>query len=116
MAQQSVGGTEPNGTPVPPAAGTSLSPKLFCDLAHARSLREICHRLAAIEGKLRIWEFSSTATVHSGLRHEHRPCSCMKRLFHQLLDRLKGDIAEVALVERNPIQEGRFVFMTVAPK
>ena len=35
---------------------------------------------------------------------------------HRLLERLRGDIAEVALVERAPIQEGRFVYMTLAPK
>ncbi|MBI3332887.1 MAG: translation initiation factor IF-3 [Candidatus Omnitrophica bacterium] len=35
---------------------------------------------------------------------------------HRLLERLKGDIAEVAQVERTPMQEGRFIFMTVAPK
>ena len=35
---------------------------------------------------------------------------------HRLLDRLKTDIADIALVERAPMQEGRFVFMTVAPK
>jgi translation initiation factor IF-3 len=35
---------------------------------------------------------------------------------HRLLERLKADIASVAQVERSPIQEGRFVFMTVAPK
>jgi len=35
---------------------------------------------------------------------------------HRLLQRLQGDIAEVALVERAPMQEGRFVFLTVVPK
>ena len=35
---------------------------------------------------------------------------------HRLLNKLKDDIASVALVERSPMQEGRFVFMTVAPK
>ena len=35
---------------------------------------------------------------------------------HRLLERLKEDIATVATVERAPMQEGRFVFMTVAPK
>jgi len=34
---------------------------------------------------------------------------------HRLLDRLKTDLAQVAQVERAPLQEGRFVFMTVAP-
>lgn len=35
---------------------------------------------------------------------------------HRLLERLQGDIASVAQVERTPLQEGRFVFMTLAPK
>jgi translation initiation factor IF-3 len=35
---------------------------------------------------------------------------------HQLLNRLKTDVAPLAQVERAPVQEGRFVFMTVAPK
>ena len=35
---------------------------------------------------------------------------------HKLLDRLQADIALVAQVERPPMQEGRFVFLTVAPK
>ena len=35
---------------------------------------------------------------------------------HRLLDRLKEDIAGIAAVERAPVQEGRFVYMTVIPK
>ncbi len=35
---------------------------------------------------------------------------------HQLLDRLQKDIAPLAQVERAPLQEGRFIFMTVAPR
>jgi translation initiation factor IF-3 len=35
---------------------------------------------------------------------------------HRLLDRIKEDLQPVAQVERAPMQEGRFVFMTVAPK
>lgn len=35
---------------------------------------------------------------------------------HRLLERLRGEIAEFAQVERAPAQEGRFVFMTLAPK
>ena len=34
----------------------------------------------------------------------------------RLLERLKIDIADIAQIERAPMQEGRFVFMTVAPK
>lgn len=35
---------------------------------------------------------------------------------HRLLDRLRQEIAEVAQVERMPVQEGRFVYMTLTPK
>lgn len=35
---------------------------------------------------------------------------------HRLLERLRVDIEKVAQVERPPLQEGRFVYMTVAPK
>ena len=35
---------------------------------------------------------------------------------HQLLNRLQTEIADVAQIERAPAQEGRFVFMTLAPK
>lgn len=35
---------------------------------------------------------------------------------HRLVDRLKTDIDPVANVERAPMQEGRFLFMTLAPK
>ena len=34
----------------------------------------------------------------------------------RLLDRLQVDVAEVALVERPPMQEGRFIFLTLTPK
>ena len=34
----------------------------------------------------------------------------------RLLDRLQIDIAEVAQVERAPIQEGRFIYMTLTPR
>jgi len=34
----------------------------------------------------------------------------------RLLDRLQVDIAEVAQVERAPVQEGRFIYMTLTPR
>ena len=34
----------------------------------------------------------------------------------RLLERLRQDVTEVAQIERPPAQEGRFVFMTLAPK
>ena len=35
---------------------------------------------------------------------------------HRLLERLREEVAEVAQIERAPAQEGRFVFMTLAPR
>ncbi len=35
---------------------------------------------------------------------------------HRLLEKLRQDIAEIAQVERAPVQEGRFVYMTLTPK
>ena len=35
---------------------------------------------------------------------------------HRLMNRLQTDLASVAQVERAPLQEGRFVYMTIAPK
>ena len=34
----------------------------------------------------------------------------------RLMARLQQDIGEVAQVERSPVQEGRFVYMTLAPR
>jgi translation initiation factor IF-3 len=34
----------------------------------------------------------------------------------RLMDRLQTDVSPVAQVERPPMQEGRFIFMTLAPK
>ncbi len=35
---------------------------------------------------------------------------------HQLLARVQGDISGIAQVERAPVQEGRFLFMTLTPR
>lgn len=35
---------------------------------------------------------------------------------HRLMERLQKELSDIAQVERAPIQEGRFVYMTVAPK
>lgn len=35
---------------------------------------------------------------------------------HRLLEKLKSDVEKVAQIERPPLQEGRFVYMTVAPR
>lgn len=35
---------------------------------------------------------------------------------HRLLERLKTDVEKIAQIERPPMQEGRFVFMTISPR
>ncbi len=59
---------------------------LFCQLGHAKSLREICGGLAASEGKLRHLGLS-TAPARSTLAYanEHRPWQLQQTIFEQLL-------------------------------
>jgi hypothetical protein len=59
---------------------------LFCQLGHAKSLREICGGLAACEGKLRHLGLP-TAPARSTLAYanEHRPWQLCQTVFDQLL-------------------------------
>src|SRR5215210_7144853 len=59
---------------------------LFCQLGHAKSLREICGGLAASEGKLRHLGLP-TAPARSTLSYanEHRPWELYQTVFGQLL-------------------------------
>src|SRR5882724_7155901 len=59
---------------------------LFCQLGHAKSLREICGGLAASEGKLRHLGLP-TAPSRSTLAYanEHRPWQLQQTIFEQLL-------------------------------
>jgi hypothetical protein len=59
---------------------------LFCQLGHAKSLREICGGLAASEGKLRHLGLPG-APARSTLAYanEHRPWQMYETVFHQLL-------------------------------
>lgn len=59
---------------------------LFCQLGHAKSLREICGGLAASEGKLRHLGLPS-APARSTLAYanEHRPWQLQRMVFEQLL-------------------------------
>src|SRR5271154_6761326 len=61
---------------------------LFCQLGHAKSLREICGGLAASEGKLRhlgVPEAPARSTL--AYANEHRPWQLYQTVFHQLLDK-----------------------------
>jgi Transposase DDE domain/Domain of unknown function (DUF4372) len=64
---------------------------LFCQLGHAKSLREICGGLAASEGKLRhlgLPEAPSRSTL--AYANEHRPWQLYQTVFHQLLSRCQA--------------------------
>jgi DDE family transposase/uncharacterized protein DUF4372 len=64
---------------------------LFCQLGHAKSLREICGGLAASEGKLRhlgLPEAPSRSTL--AYANEHRPWQLYQTIFHQLLGRCQA--------------------------
>ena len=65
---------------------------LYCQLAHAGSLREICNGLAASEGKL-LHLGVPTAPHRSTLAYanEHRPWQLYETVFHQLLSRCESE-------------------------
>ena len=65
---------------------------LFCHLAQARSLREICNGLAASEGKLKHVGVP-TAPSRSTLAYanEHRPWQLYETVFHQLLGECQSE-------------------------
>ena len=64
---------------------------LFCQLAQARSLREICGGLAASEGKLRHLGLPA-APPRSTLAYanEHRPWELYQTVFYQLLEKCQS--------------------------
>jgi hypothetical protein len=65
---------------------------LYCHLAQARSLREICNGLAASEGKLKHLGVP-TAPHRSTLAYanEHRPWQLYETVFHQLLSQCESE-------------------------
>jgi IS4 transposase len=59
---------------------------LFCQLGHAKSLREICGGLAASEGKLRhLGVPAAPARSTLAYANEHRPWQLQRSVFEQLL-------------------------------
>ena len=67
---------------------------LFCQLGHAKSLREICGGLAASEGKLRhlgVARAPSRSTL--AYANEHRPWQLYEAMFHQLLGKCQAMVA-----------------------
>lgn len=64
---------------------------LFCQLGHAKSLREICGGLASCEGKLRhlgVPEAPKRSTL--AYANEHRPWQLYEAVFHQLLSQCQN--------------------------
>lgn len=67
---------------------------LFCQLAYAQSLREICGGLAATEGKIRhlgILECPKPTTL--SYANAHRPWELYRSIFYRILQRCQGEAA-----------------------
>lgn len=67
---------------------------LFCQLAYAQSLREICGGLAALEGKLRhlgVMDCPKITTL--SYANAHRPWQLYETLFYQTLARCQAEAA-----------------------
>ena len=67
---------------------------LFCQLAYAQSLREICGGLAALEGKLRhlgIADCPKATTL--SYANAHRPWALYRAIFDQTLARCQAEAA-----------------------
>jgi Domain of unknown function (DUF4372)/Transposase DDE domain len=68
---------------------------LFCQMAHAHSLREICGGLAACEGKLKHLGLSD-APKRSTLAYanEHRPWQVYEKTFYAMQQRCMSEVAQ----------------------
>ena len=69
---------------------------LFCQLAHAQSLREICGGLAALEGKLRhlgVMECPKATTL--SYANAHRPWQLYQAIFEHTLARCQAEAAQL---------------------
>jgi Transposase DDE domain/Domain of unknown function (DUF4372) len=65
---------------------------LFCQLGHAKSLREICNGLMAIEGKLKHLGVERPPCKSTlAYANQHRPWQLYRTVFEQLLERCKND-------------------------
>ena len=85
---------------------------LFCQLGHAKSLREICGGLAASEGKLHhLVLLAAPARSTLACANEHRPWQLCRTVFDQLLGRCqtlaarqKGNLKKRKIRFKNPLQ------------
>lgn len=64
---------------------------LFCQLAKAQSLREICDGLASIEGKLsHLGLDCAPARATLSYANAHRPWELFEHVFHDLIEKVQG--------------------------
>jgi hypothetical protein len=63
---------------------------LFCQLADAASLREICGGLASCEGRLAHIGAKVPARATLGYANRHRPWQLFEKIFYQLLERVQA--------------------------
>ena len=69
---------------------TQLVAMLFCQLAHADSLRQICNGLACCVGKLVHLGMSGAPNKSSlAYANEHRPAELYEELFYTVLTRFR---------------------------
>jgi hypothetical protein len=72
---------------------------LFCQLGHAKSLREICGGLAASEGKLRHWRRPGWSEKEPwAAPDEHRPWQLHRTVFEQLLAKCQMLVASPIII------------------
>ena len=64
---------------------------LFCQLAQAQSLREICDGLESIEGKARHLGIAAPKRSTLAYANKHRPWELFESVFHKLLLRIERD-------------------------
>lgn len=77
---------------------------LFCQLGRAQSLREICHGLASIEGKLNHLGIDSAPNKSTlAYANAHRPAELYQRVFDELLGRCRQLAPKHRLRFKNPL-------------
>ena len=70
---------------------TQFVAMLFCQLAKAQSLREICDGLASIEGKLsHLGLESAPARATLSYANAHRPWELFEHVFYDLIEKVRG--------------------------
>lgn len=77
---------------------------MFCQLGRAQSLREICHGLASVEGKLNHLGVDAAPSKSTlAYANAHRPWEVYERTFHELLGRCRQLAPKHRLRFKNPL-------------